>query len=234
MKEQLIQIGFGDKEAEIYLALIKLGKANIAELMKKVSIERRTIYDILEKLMQKGWISYHEENNKKYYSSVKPELILEDLEHKKQEFEEIIPKINLLKEKKSLTKVEIYKGVKGLKTIGLDILNSKSVHYSFGDLSPFISNPIYAPLLNNFLETLEARNIKEKVIYAKGDSIKKIKGGQYKAINKKLIPPTPTIIYDDITIQYIYTDPITIIKITSSDIAKTNKKYFEVFWNMKV
>ncbi len=233
MKEQLIQIGFGNKEADIYLSLIKLGKANIAELMKKTSVERRTIYDVLERLMQKGWVSYYEENKKKYYVPVKPELILEDLEYKKQEFKEIIPKINLLKEKKSLTNVEIYKGIKGLKTIGLDILKSKSTHYSFGNISPLISNPDYAPLVKEFLETLEARKIKEKVIYTKDETIKKIKGGQYKAISKKLIPPTPTIIYDNITIQYIYTDPLTIIKITSSDIAKTNKKYFEMFWRMK-
>lgn len=233
MKEQLTQIGFGDKEAEIYLALIKLGKANIAELIKKTSIERRTIYDVLERLMQKAWVSYYIENKKKYYIPVKPELILEDLEYKKQEFKEIIPKINVLKEKSSLTNVEIYKGVKGLKTIGLEIIKSKSIHYSFGNIAPFMLNPDYTPLLKEFLEILEARNIKEKVIYAKGEQIKKIKGGQYKAINKELIPPTPTIVYDDVTIQYIFTDPITIIKIISPEIAKTNKKYFEMFWEMK-
>ena len=235
MKEQLIQIGFGDKEAEIYLALIKLEKANIAELMKKTSVERRTIYDVLERLIQKGWASYFEENGKKYYLPVKPELILEDFEQKKKEFEKIIPTLNSLKErqKSSLTKVELYRGVKGLKTIGLEIIKSKSIHYSFGDISPMMLNKIYAPMLNNFLEILEERKIKEKVIYAKGDSIKKIKGGQYKAISKELIPPTPTTIYDDITVQYIYTDPLTIIKITSPEIAKTNKKYFDIFWNMK-
>lgn len=233
MKEQLIQIGFGDKEAEIYLALAKLGKANLAELMKKTSIERRTIYDVLERLMQKAWVSYYIENKKKYYMSIKPELILEDLEHKKQEFKEIIPQINALKEKSKITNVEIYKGIKGLKTISLEIIKSKSTHYSFGNIAPFMLNPVYAPLLKEFLETLEARGIKEKIIYAKGEQIKKIKGSQYKAINKELIPPTPTIIYDDIVIQYIYTDPITIIKITSPEIAKTNKKYFEMFWKMK-
>ncbi len=233
MKEQLIQIGFGDKEADIYLALIKLGKANIAELMKKTSVERRTIYDVLERLIQKGWVSHYTENKKKYYSSAKPELILEDLEHKKQKFKEIIPKINLLKEKKSLTNVEIYMGVKGLKTIFSEIINLREMHYSFGDITPFISDEKYIPAVKDFLEYLEGRGVKEKIIYPKGEQIKKIKGGQYKAIDKRLIPPTPTIIYGDVTAQFIFTDPLTIIKITSSDIAKTNKKYFEMFWKMK-
>jgi len=61
MKEQLLAIGFGNKDAEIYLALIKFERANISELIKKTSIERRTIYDVLERLIQKGWASFSEE-----------------------------------------------------------------------------------------------------------------------------------------------------------------------------
>ena len=80
MKEQLLSMGFNDKDAEIYLTLTKLGKANIAEIIKKTSVERRTIYDVLERLMQKGWASYFNENGKKYYLPTKPEIILEDFD----------------------------------------------------------------------------------------------------------------------------------------------------------
>ena len=134
MKEQLIRIGFGDKEAEIYLALIKLGRANIAELMKKTSVERRTIYDVLERLMQKGWVSYHEENKKKYYAPAKPELILEDLEHKKQEFKEIIAKINALKEKKLIEILsELFSST------------SKTIFQQIGDINQAISETQWTP-----------------------------------------------------------------------------------------
>ncbi len=233
MKEKLISIGFNDKDAEIYLALIKSEKAGILDLMKKTSIERRTIYDVLERLIQKGWASYFEENNKKYYLATNPELILKDLEQRNQEFEKIIPNLKSLKEKSSETKAEILKGAKGLRTIFLEIIKSKEIHYSFGNIAPFISDEKYTPAVKEFLEYLEGRNIKEKVIYPKGEPIKKIKGGQYKALDKSLIPPTPTILYGDVTAQFIFTDPITIIKITSKEITNTNKKYFDTFWRMK-
>jgi sugar-specific transcriptional regulator TrmB len=42
-----------DKESKIFSALIKLKKASVNALMKKTNIERRTIYDILERLIQK-------------------------------------------------------------------------------------------------------------------------------------------------------------------------------------
>lgn len=233
MKEQLLQVGFSEKDSEIYLSLLKSEKASIADLMKKTSIERRTIYDVLERLIQRGWASYFEENNKKYYLATNPELILKDLEQKNQEFGKIIPELKSLKEIKSETKVEILKGVKGLRTIFLEIINLHEMHYSFGNIAPFISDKQYTPAVKEFLEYLEGRNIKEKVIYPKGEPIKKIKLGQYKALDKNLIPPTPTIIYGNVTAQFIFTDPITIIKITSKEITDTNKKYFDTFWGMK-
>ena len=97
------------------------------------------------------------------------------------------------------------------------------------------SNPDekYTPAVNEFLEYLEGRGIKEKVIYPKGEPVKKIKLGQYKPLDKSLIPPTPTIIYGNVTAQFIFTDPITIIKITSKEITQTNLKYFDTFWRMK-
>jgi len=158
---------------------------------------------------------------------------LQDIELKKKEFEKIIPQLKPVKKEFSETKVEILKGVKGLKTIFFEIINSKKTHYSFGNIAPFITDEEYVPVVRNFLKYLEERKIKEKIIYPKGEPIEKIKGGHYKAMQKELIPPTPTIIYGNVTAQFIFTEPITIIKTTSKEIAETHKHYFDNFWKMK-
>ncbi|MFW6283117.1 MAG: TrmB family transcriptional regulator [Minisyncoccales bacterium] len=232
MRQQLLEIGFQEKDADIYLALTTLKQATIADLIKKTSIERRTIYDVIQRLIQKGFASYFEENGKKVYLPTKPELILSELEQKKENFEKIIPKLKSLEESKEQARVEILKGVKGLKTIFTEIINSKQTHYAFGNIAPFISDEKYTSAVNMFLDYLEGRNVKEKIIYPKGEPIKKIKGGQYKPLDKSLIPPTPTIIYGNTTVQFIFTDPITIIKIENKEITKTHKKYFEGFWKL--
>jgi sugar-specific transcriptional regulator TrmB len=233
MKEQLLEIGFQEKDADIYLALTALKQSTIADLIKKTSIERRTIYDVLERLMQRGFASYFEENGKKIYLPTKPEIILSELEQKKENFEKIIPKLKSLEENKEQARVEILKGVKGLKTIFTEIINSKETHYAFGNIALFISDEKYKSAVEMFLDYLEGRNVKEKIIYPKGEPIKKIKGGQYKPLDKSLIPPTPKIIYGNTTVQFIFTDPITIIKIENKEITKTHKKYFESFWKLK-
>ncbi|MDA3837215.1 MAG: BlaI/MecI/CopY family transcriptional regulator [Nanoarchaeota archaeon] len=233
MKKELLAIGFQNKDADIYLELMKSGKATILDLTKRTSIERRTIYDVLERLMQKGFVSYFEENKKKIYLPTNPEIILNEFEERKSKFEKIIPQLNSLDKKKDEAKVEVLKGVNGLKTIFLEIISQKQMHYSFGNISPFISDKKYIPVVKTFLEYLEGRGVKEKIIYPKGESINKIKGGQYKSIDKSLIPPTPTIIYGDTTAQFVFTDPITIIKIQNKEITKTHKRYFDTFWEIK-
>jgi len=230
MKEQLEAIGFDKREAEIYIVLSKLGKATVTELMKHTEIERRSIYDVLERLVQKGRTSFVEENGTRVYSPISPDIILADLKHQGEEFEKVIPQLKSLEEPQT-AKVEVLKGKKGLMAIFHEIIESGELHCSWGDLSPLIFEKEYDRIVKKFLNEVEKRGMGEKIIYAKGEPINKIKKGEYKAVDKKDIPPTPTLIYGDVTTHYIYTTPLTIIKISSKDITKTNRQYFEEFWN---
>ena len=232
MKEQLLAIDFDDKEADIYTALLKLDNASVSELLKNTSIERRTIYDVLERLIQKGRASYFEENNTRKYKAISPEIILEELKHKQKEFEAIIPKLQSLQETPSGAKVEILKGLKGLKAIFIEAIQAEQTHYSFGDLSPLMYEEKYAKEVAKFLKEIDKKGMKVKILYGKGDPIKKIKGGEYRTVNKEDIAPSPTLICGDVVTQYIYTDPITIIKITSKEVSETYKQYFNHFWKL--
>lgn len=231
MKEILLSIGFDEKEADIYIALIKTGKASVNDLLKKTSIERRTIYDVLERLIQKGRASYFEENNTRKYLPTKPELILQDLREKENGFKELLPQLRSLQEEPTQARVEVLKGVHGIKILFLEIIACRRTHYLFGDLRPL--NKEYRHMTTKYLRELEKADGKEKMIYTKGDfDLIRIKGGEYRAMRPELIPPTPTVIYGDTVVQYIYTKPITIIKITSKEIAKTHKEYFNHFWKL--
>ncbi|MCF7866402.1 hypothetical protein K9L67_02295 [Candidatus Woesearchaeota archaeon] len=231
MKEQLEAIGFDSKEAQIYVALTKLGKASVTELLKNTQIERRSIYDVLERLVQKGKASYSEENGTRIFAPIAPKILLEELKQKQESFANIIPRLESLEPNKE-TKVEILKGKKGLIAIFNEVIESGLIHYSWGDISPLIYQEDYARIVKNFLKELERKGMVEKIIYAKGDPISKIKKGEYRFLDKKLIPPAPTLIFGNVTTQYIYTEPLTIIKTTSKEIAQTNLEYFKHFWKL--
>lgn len=232
MNEALRDIGFDEKETEIYLALLKTSRGTVSELLKHTGIERRTIYDVLERLVQKGRVSYFEENSTRTYQAIAPEIILEDIKEKQHQFQAIIPRLHQLKASPQHAKVEILKGVKGLMAIFHEIVAGSHEHLAFGDISPFINDEKYKLIVKKFLLQLEENKLGEKIIYAKGDEVKKIKKGEYRAIEKSLIPPAPTIIYGDVVTQVVFTNPLTIIKTTSKELAETHRQYFEHFWKL--
>ena len=54
MLDQLHHIGLTGTEAKIYLVLLDLGKAQAGVLSRKTGIHRRSIYDALDRLIEKG------------------------------------------------------------------------------------------------------------------------------------------------------------------------------------
>lgn len=229
MKEIFYQIGFDEKETQIYLTLTKLKTGKVSDILKKTKIERRTIYDVLERLIQKGYVTYYKENNTQIYKPVNPEIILKKLEEQKEDFEKIIPQIKSLKEKENHTEVEILKGKQGIRTIFQEILNEKE-HLGIGDLEPFLEE--YQLDAKKFVNQMIKLNHKEKIIYQKDQKITKIKTGEYKVLEKDSMPPIQTIIYADTVIQFVLDEIPILIKIKNKKIAKTHKDYFYKYWKI--
>ena len=229
MKEIFYDLGFDKKETEIYLALTKLNQSRVSDLLKVTKIERRTIYDVLERLLQKGYATYFKENNTQIYKPIKPEIILKKLEDKQKDFEKIIPQIKSLEEKENHTEVEILKGKQGIWTIFREILNEKE-HLGMGDLEPFLKE--YLLESKKFIEQMKKTKHKEKIIYPKGQKITKTQFGEYKEISKDLLPPIQTIIYKDTVVQFILDEVPKLIKIKNKGVAKTHKDYFYKYWEI--
>lgn len=63
--EYLKKIGLTNGEIKVYSAVIESGISPLNKIHEKTAIERRNIYDILNKLIEKGLISYTQEKGKK-------------------------------------------------------------------------------------------------------------------------------------------------------------------------
>jgi HTH-type transcriptional regulator, sugar sensing transcriptional regulator len=230
MIPELENIGFDEKEAKIYLALLKIGKGTVNQILLKTNIERRTIYDVLERLIQKGYASYYKEDKTTTYIPTEPKTILQNLEDKKESFQKIIPQLTQLKEKDENVQVELLKGKDGLNMIFYDIYNSGETHYSFGKVNLF--NEKYNLDLKKILSKLELKGMSEKIIYPKGHQMMTIKKGEYRQLDEKMMPPTPVVIYGDTTCLFIFSEPPITIRIKNKEIARTYMTYFQTYWNM--
>jgi len=121
--KDLLQAGFSEKEAQVYLALLELGEGTIAQITKKSTIKRATVYLEVESLKAKGYVSLVRRKRRNIYMAENPKRIEEHLREKTETIRNLMPELlsiaNALDHK---PKVRYFEGIEGLKEIYKDTL----------------------------------------------------------------------------------------------------------------
>ncbi len=122
-KKELQQLNFDEKEADVYLALLELGEANIEQIAKKSGVKRTTVYHVIEALKEKGYIEMSKIGKKTLYYALSPKKIGEKLEKKKLIFEKIMPGLlSITNDIEKKPKIRYYEGKEGIREIYKDTL----------------------------------------------------------------------------------------------------------------
>ena len=88
--EILRDIGMTDGEIRVYVALIRLGSATSGPVTDKSGVSRAKVYNILERLMQKGLVSYIIKDKTRHYQAEDPVKIKDYLDKKEIEFKRLV------------------------------------------------------------------------------------------------------------------------------------------------
>jgi len=122
--QSLKKFGLSEKEGNVYLSCLELGETTATDISIKSSLPRTLVYDILERLISLGLVSYNIKNSKKHFITSEPQELLRILKEKEESIKEILPNLKELQKLKSVKrpKVEIYEGKEGMKTIMDNIL----------------------------------------------------------------------------------------------------------------
>src|SRR3989338_2483722 len=132
-KEILQKAGLTANEASLYLELLELGQAQAGLLSRKTGIHRRSIYDALERLIEKGLVSYIMENGKRYYIATDPKSVQELIDEKRQEIYDVLPTLHAkFLEHKDKQETVFYRGKEGIKTVYEDQLATTKDIYIIG------------------------------------------------------------------------------------------------------
>ncbi|MBU0930129.1 MAG: hypothetical protein KJ623_03580, partial [Nanoarchaeota archaeon] len=130
----LKEVGLTEIEIKVYLMLLKEGSSLAGEIVRKTGIHRRSIYDSIERLIEKGLVSYIKTNNRKYFEAVDPSRLLEILKEKEDNLKSIIPELEdfkkIPKEKKETL---FFRGKQALKSVFDDQLKEGKEILIFGD-----------------------------------------------------------------------------------------------------
>ena len=137
------KIGFSEQEIKIYLALLRIGPSTASRVASEAGIDRATTYRFLDSLIGKGAVSYFVTNNVKRFSAAHPSRLVEDLREKTKQMELIVPELEgLILQSGEETRVELYKGKEGLKSIMKDILRDRKEYTSLVRWRNFSQNSL--------------------------------------------------------------------------------------------
>lgn len=97
--QTLVDAGFSDKEAKVYLAILEMWTAEVSVIARRSGVKRVTVYPILEELKKKEIAQETTQNDIKYYAVISPDKVFQNVQKKYQEFEHLLPEFLSLKDK---------------------------------------------------------------------------------------------------------------------------------------
>ncbi|HJO14809.1 MAG TPA: transporter substrate-binding protein [Candidatus Pacearchaeota archaeon] len=134
--KHLKEIGLTESQITVYEAILDLGTCTFIKIQERTGIERRNIYDILNKLITKGLVVFSIDKEKKTYHCTHPNKIKEAIESKKsnlESLEEQIPNIlNLFNNTKQTTKIEVFRGEESIRALIDETLEYDSTYWLGG------------------------------------------------------------------------------------------------------
>jgi sugar-specific transcriptional regulator TrmB len=243
IETSLQEIGLTQNEVKTYLALTKIGTSTTAPLIKATNINSSKIYESLDKLLEKGLVSYSKIKNKKNWQVEDFKRLLELMEEEKEkiskkeeEIKQLLPKLEEIKNKqKEVSNYRVFEGTKGIKTAreeALNTLNTGDTFYLI--LSTFPKNNLLSAYFKDFQERRAKKGIKLKVIYNSlfekdGEYRKKLPHSEVRFLDPENLTPTWTEIYGDSVAIGVATNQPSLFVIQNKDISKG---YIEMFNNL--
>jgi len=244
LENELSTLGFTTLEIKVYLGLFKLGGSTANKISVETKLNRTNVYGALNKLMDKGVVSYVVKNRVKWFEAKSPSSVILLIKEKEAELKQIEKNIvNNLKnipkadsETKNPLEASIFVGKKGLRLIFEEILEAGKPISILAAKSLQLRS-FLGPYFLLWNKTRDQLRIKQRSLFPRSirDTVEHehSKYFSYKFLEDTFDNPTTTIIYGDICLFIQWSDEPIAIKIHNKEIARSHQNYFDALWDLK-
>ncbi len=235
---QLKRLGFTDGEARVYLALLH-GCSTKSSIVKFSGISPSIVYEVLEKLVSRGFASFAWVDGRKYYKAAAPEKLLEEIKNLETIGKRVVEELRKIRAEESVVFANIYKGIEGLKALLKDVEKEfrtngvgKWLAVNVTTYKKESFNRVWSKW-HNFVRP--RYNVKAKFIFSSKE------GWYFRALKNaplaevRYIPSTSSTcltVTGDMVIVMKYTDPSSFVLIKNESIAQTFEWVFNVLWSV--
>ncbi len=236
-KGVLKELGLTNNEVETYIKLLMSGSVTVNTIAERTGMHRQACYDALDRLLEKGFVSFVLKDGKKHFQALPPEQLVVYAENMKTRLSEMLPELKrIATSPKEETAVEVYKGKNVVRTILRDVISTLketpgAVLISGVEESKFIEYD--KPAIDKYVLDMRKFGFKEKLLAMEGTT-DFLEGGQseYRLLPKEFFNPNPTFIYGDKVVFLIWGTPLYATIISSKEISDTNRKQFNMLWKI--
>lgn len=225
-------LGFEEREAKIYLYLLKNKGSSALQIAKGALIDRTTCYDLLEKLIQRGLVSFAAHNGARRFYALRSEDLLAYFKDKYASLQHFLPDLKQIENDTSASfQCEIFQGLEGMKTPLKELVESGADHCVINIRKEF--EEILDYYNDHFILRLDKVRARERGIVPTGAQFKRLRKGAYRTIHKKFLSSSvTTLIYEATVIFLVWAEPYFALCITNREFARSQQEYFELLWNL--
>jgi sugar-specific transcriptional regulator TrmB len=237
-QKSLEEAGLTSTEAKIYLALLEKGSSRAGQITRNTGVHRRSVYDAIERLIEKGLVSYIKTNNRNYYEAASPERLLELIKEKENHVKQILPELQLLgklsEDKEQKKETLFFRGKQAIKTVYSDQINEGKEILIMGD--DINVNEIVKYYFPHFDKQRISKHIKVRMLFdesaRKQAYLKKIPLADIRFIQNGNKSPVSINIYSNKVSIIMWEPNPKAILITEASLADSFRTYFELMWSM--
>lgn len=238
-------IGLTKGEIKAYLALLELGPSTTGDIISKAEVSRSKVYEMLERLMKRGLVSFVIKENIKYFEAAAPGQIIEYIEKSKRELNEKEAQIrSLLPELKRLQGIAkvpqsatVYEGVRGIQTLYQDVLATLQKGESYQVVAveeEILENKEFLRFIMQHHKKRVEKGISVNLLAPSRmrDLVAKTVG-KTALLNARFIDqeiPAATLVYKDKVATFVWAKTPTGVMIRSPTIAKRYQDFFTDLW----
>ena len=247
IENTLESIGLSKGETVVYLILLKMGLISVGPLVRESKVTKSKVYDILDKLIDKGIVGFVIKDGVKRFSANDPSMLLELVENQKEnltakqtEIEKLLPQFKeIVKESQEKATVEVYAGFKGLKAIRQFLWGEMQKGDELLVLgAPVIANEKWEIWFLTQHHKRERKSVSLRILYnsnarSYGEKRKKFKLTIVKYMPSGLVTPTWIDVYKDKVLEVTVLEDKPIAVLTrSKTVADSFRAYFETMWKI--
>jgi len=133
LEKILQEYGLSQKESQIYLALLQIGPSSVQKIAQKSGLARSTVYEVLDNLANKGFVSHYQKKKIKYFSAQEPSHVATLAQNRADAIKNALPELEAMSgASRHRPTVRFYQGKNQMKLVLDELLNEADEAICFG------------------------------------------------------------------------------------------------------